>query len=443
MVTAKNLIKNSKADLGWDARDADYTSWRNAGKDYCAQHEIKSWSGASDAQKQALVEAAWGFTGFRPAIRARLASGSEFHKKALESLWQDCMKNRSESAKYLAVKRALKRTRAIADDSYEEDGEPDVGDPNTAMVFWIMDPDDLGHKDNNGWMWDVRERRKLGIIAQKTLDGIWEMVKTYIPERRKVREIWGALADPDHANPTFPASAISLAADGEVLAFLRLTTGKPIRILIMLHEAGHENIAPNHFSLARFDPPVRYADHEEDSDAVVHIAAGVRQRPLPNADHTFEQRIHELRYWEKRQHDTKQYIKQQHEEKYPNAIHSNDENFVYIACLRDPDVNSGQRMLLARQVVPCARRTWDLHRSFGVGKIQSLARSLSAAQNQWEDLQPGAAGHPGPAPKQPPIGPQVVQPVVPPVAPQAAPQVAPRAKRGKGARTRGSGVANP
>jgi len=86
MVTAKNLIKNSKADLGWDARDADYTSCRNAVKDYCAQHEIKSWSGASDAQKQALVEAAPGFTGFRPAMRARLASGSEFHKKALESL---------------------------------------------------------------------------------------------------------------------------------------------------------------------------------------------------------------------------------------------------------------------------------------------------------------------------------------------------------------------
>jgi len=73
------LIKNSKADLGWDAQDADSTSWRSAVKDYCTQQEIKSWSGASDAQKQALVEAARGFTGFRPAMRACLASGSEFH----------------------------------------------------------------------------------------------------------------------------------------------------------------------------------------------------------------------------------------------------------------------------------------------------------------------------------------------------------------------------
>jgi len=227
------------------------------------------------------------------------------------------------------------------------------------------------------------------------------------------------------------------------LAFLRLTTAKPIRILIGPHEAGNANIAPDHFSLDRFDPLVRYADHEEDSDAVVRNAAGVRQCRLPNEDRTFAQCIHELRYWEKRQHDTKQYIKQQHKEKYPDAIHSEDENFLYIACLRDPDVNSGQRMLLARQVVPCARDTWDLNRSFGVGKIRSLARSLSAAQNRWQDLQPGAAGHLGPVQKQRPVGPQVAPPVVPPVALQVAPQVAPRAMRGKRARTRGSGVNNP
>ena len=52
----------------------------------------------------------------------------------------------------------------------------------------------------------MRKRRKLGIFAQKTLDGIWEMVKTYIPEGRNVREFWSALVDLDQANPTFPAT---------------------------------------------------------------------------------------------------------------------------------------------------------------------------------------------------------------------------------------------
>jgi len=58
-------------------------------------------------------------------MRAHLASGSEFHKKALESLLQDCMKKRSATAKDLAVKRALKRPRADEDEADEEDGEPE------------------------------------------------------------------------------------------------------------------------------------------------------------------------------------------------------------------------------------------------------------------------------------------------------------------------------
>ena len=62
------------------------------------------------------------------------------------------MKKRSETAKNLAVKRALKRPRADEDKADEEDREPDEGDPNMAVVFWIIDPDDSSHKDNNGWM---------------------------------------------------------------------------------------------------------------------------------------------------------------------------------------------------------------------------------------------------------------------------------------------------
>jgi len=142
------------------------------------------------------------------------------------------------------------------------------------------------------------------------------------PAWRKVREFWGALADPNPANPTFPADATSWGADGEVSAFLRLTTTKPIRLLIMLHEGGQPNIAPQCFSLDRFDPPVRYDELDEDFDAVVRNAAGVRQRRLPNADHTFEQRIYELRYREKRQSDMKKYVKCQHKQQYPDAIHS-------------------------------------------------------------------------------------------------------------------------
>jgi len=45
------------------------------------------------------------------------------------------MKKRSETAKDLAVKSALKRPRAYKDEADEEDGESDVEDSNTAVVF--------------------------------------------------------------------------------------------------------------------------------------------------------------------------------------------------------------------------------------------------------------------------------------------------------------------
>ena len=108
------------------------------------------------------------------------------------------------------------------------------------------------------------------------VDGIWDMVKAYVPTGRKVQEYWGALADPDPTNLTFPAGATSLSADGKVLAFLRLTTAKPIHLLIMLHEGRQANIAPQYFSLDRFDPPIRYDELDEGSDTVVRNAAGVR-----------------------------------------------------------------------------------------------------------------------------------------------------------------------
>ena len=126
MVTAKNLIKNFMADLGWDTKDGDYTSWRNAVKESCAQHSIRSSGRASAAEKNALIAAAPRMTGFRPGIRARLASGSEFHQKAREALLQDCLKKKCETAKNFAMKRAMKRPRLADDDDDGDDDESDA-----------------------------------------------------------------------------------------------------------------------------------------------------------------------------------------------------------------------------------------------------------------------------------------------------------------------------
>lgn len=103
MVTAKNLITNSKAELGCDNKDADYTSCRNAVEEYYSQHSMSSLCVARGGEKSALIAVALRMTGFRPAIGARVGSGSEFYQKARQILLRDYLKQKFETAKNLAI----------------------------------------------------------------------------------------------------------------------------------------------------------------------------------------------------------------------------------------------------------------------------------------------------------------------------------------------------
>ncbi|RPB23550.1 hypothetical protein L211DRAFT_849818 [Terfezia boudieri ATCC MYA-4762] len=317
MVTPKNLIQNSKADLGWDTRDADYTSWHNAVKEYCARHSIRTWGAASQAEKDALVITARGLTEFRPTIRDRLASGSDFHNKALEALLQDCLKKCSETAKNLAIKRTRKRAHT----DVVSDGDDEVPDG---------------------------ENKPIAVL-------FWDMVKAYVPAGRKVREIIGALEDPTPPNLTFPADYISLHSDAEVRGFFRMTKANPVRLLVILHTLPPRANTPPpgaaYFELEKFAPPTEYNDYAKDSTAIVRNATGVGRRHMPIRDHTFEERKYELRVRIKRQQDTQIAVKAEHQHLFPNVgiIDSDNEGYCYIDWLKKPKPTTGPQLVKARQ----------------------------------------------------------------------------------------------
>ncbi|RPB18124.1 hypothetical protein L211DRAFT_854441 [Terfezia boudieri ATCC MYA-4762] len=272
-------------------------------KEYCARHSIRTWGATSQAEKDALVIAAHGLTGFRPTIRDRLVLGSEFLKKALEALLQDCLKKCSETTKNLAIKRMRKRAQPDVV-SNGDDEVPDSEIKPIAVLFWVADPD----------IWDECARRKIAEIRLITLDGIWDMVKAYVPAGRKVREIIGALADPTPPNLTFPADYMSLNTDAEA---------NPVHLLVILHTLPpRANIPPPgaaYFELEKFAPPTEYNDYAEDSDAIVRNAAGVSRRRIPIRDHTFEERKYELCARIKCQQDIKIAVKAKHQRLFPNA----------------------------------------------------------------------------------------------------------------------------
>ena len=389
MVTAKNLIQNSKTDLGWDNQDAEYTAWRNNVKDYCVQHNILSKTKAGEDKWQQCLTAIQSLDGFKPAVRARISAGSAFHLKALEALLVDTLKKRSETTKKLAIKRASKRPRI--DESSDEEGQDST--PGNAVAIWLVDPCLAAHKRNGHWIWDDKARRKLGVVLDRSLDRVWQAAKTYIPQGQSIREILGALEDPTAANPSIPADWTSLKTDAEVAAFLKMTYANPIRLLLVLHhndarpdtplpDAGDKYFPEDHFTPEMYDDPC------EDSDAIVRNAAGVAARRMPTKDHTFEERKYRIRKRIRRQEELLRKVEASHREKFPNVgiIDSTHEDYCYIRMLTNPVPKTGAQLILARQVIPTGRRAMRLSLALRAPRLRSKLRGIRAAQFQWEQL---------------------------------------------------------
>ena len=99
MVTLKNLIRDAKTDLGWDANNADYTSWWNNVKDYNSLKQIVSKIKAVENKWKKSLDDVLTLDGFKSTMHARILNGSDFHIKALEALVMDTLKKRSETTK--------------------------------------------------------------------------------------------------------------------------------------------------------------------------------------------------------------------------------------------------------------------------------------------------------------------------------------------------------
>ena len=221
MVSAKNLMKYSKADVGWDTKHADYTSCGNAVKEFCPTNSISIWGGDRKGKKNDMIPAARMMTGFRPAIRARLASGSEFQQKAVEVLRQACGKRKAPSAENLAMQRGMWMPHVEDDD---DDGDDDKSDAvqvvGNSGPIWLTNPTVATNPDaNNDCSWHVGAKRKYSVIDVRTLDGIWDVVKAHMPPERNIGEMFVGFENPRSAATTIPGDWYRLRSDVAGFAF--------------------------------------------------------------------------------------------------------------------------------------------------------------------------------------------------------------------------------
>ncbi|RPB23598.1 hypothetical protein L211DRAFT_849589 [Terfezia boudieri ATCC MYA-4762] len=228
-----------------------------------------------------------------------------------------------------------------------------------------------------------------------TLDGIWDMVKAYVPAGRKVRDFIGALEDPTSPNLTFPADYISLHSDVEVRGFFRMTKANPVCLLVILHTLPPRANTPPpgvaYFEIEKFAPPTEYDDYAEDSDAIVQNAASVGRR-----------------------------LKAEYQRLFPNAgiIDSDNKDYCYIDWLKKPKPTMGPQLVKVHQVVPIGHRATRLNRHLSISRVVSKVRGLNAAQYHWETLNSQHAPAPDSAPAAPPVPPP--PPLPPPPPPQNA-----------------------
>ena len=334
---------------------------------------------------------------FESSIRDRLAAGSDFLSKALVALVVDTLKKRSETTKKLTLKRALKRKRVEADEEAEVADVPEPEAPEAPVVIWIADPLIRTHKNQagNDWLSDIKEWRKLAILETRDLAAIMKAISSYLPQARTIREIRGALEDPDPlVDMTLLTDWMSLKTDAEVKAFLVHTKSQPIRLLVVMYRNdGTQDLpAPDpavpYSTTTEFDPPETYNDPAEDSDQLVRDANNLTSRRMPLKDHTFEQRKWQIQQWIQRQQCLLQKMKMAHVTTIDNTmtIDSEDEGFCFQRHLQDPVPKTGQQRVLARQVVAPAVVARDAALAAALGPLLAKMRGHKAAQTAWDAL---------------------------------------------------------
>ena len=390
MVTAKNLIKNSKADLGWEEQDTEYTLQRNNVKDYCAQKAIVNKIKASEDKWKKCMQDVPVLDGFKPAIRTRLAVGSDLHAKAVEVLVVDTLKKRSKTVKKLTLKRALKR-RQVDEDADQEAQEADAAQPEAPVAIWIADPLIVGYKNAIGteWLQDERGWKKLDVLETREVAAIMKAISNYLPQGRSIREIRKALEDPDpNVDPSVLTEWMNLKTDAEVKAFLVHTVAKLIRLLVILHHGdGTQDIPPPdptvpYFTPTHFDSHETYDDPAEDSDQLIRDANNLATCRMPIKDHTFEERKWRICERIQRQKCLLQKMNLAHVTAIENTttIDSEDEGFCFQRYLKNPVPKTGQQRVLARQVVMPAILVHDAAVAASSGPLVAQMCVCTAAQ---------------------------------------------------------------
>ena len=213
-------------------------------------------------------------------------------------------------------------------------------DPNTATAEVI----------NGGGMClcDGCPSHSVAIIKATSLLEVVDKVWDRISAGRTVRAIYGAIENP--IPPSRIPDATRLRSDKKIEALLVATSGKPIRLQVVLYKNNTRVPAPvdtpplndsAYFEDGFLDASEEYDDPAEDSDTLCRNLAGVAKLTFPKTDDTFEDRKARVQVTIHRQRKVLKLLKAKHRGKFPyaNIIESEDEGWTYLKRLQPKVTN--------------------------------------------------------------------------------------------------------
>ena len=119
-----------------------------------------------------------------------------------------------------------------------------------AVVIYLIDPEidpatglDSGHpKDiNRKYLW--KGESEIGVVKKPSMKELWVLFAQYVPARRHLREIWGAISTPP-ADSMLDSQQF-LNTTEKVEAFFMLTCSAPIYLMGVLSTLEGLNRRPN------------------------------------------------------------------------------------------------------------------------------------------------------------------------------------------------------
>jgi len=335
------VVSRAKNDFGFNEKNNRvYCDIRARAAAYIRQHRIQSKTQAGQATWDALCASVMSeeyMSRFRSAYYADPPGLTTLGlRQSLNTLLINVTKNVSTSMRKARVQ--IEDPLSPTDDTEDLPLSDVIHQPGRSVRILICDPDLVTGPGGEPYMLRGPHIRKeyMAMLSGPTMEELVRACRKKLPAERFPREILGAT---ESMLPDGNVTNVRLTDNEEVMAWLSETTEiRPLYVLAVLHRTPDGPLDGINTPVPLGDPAylsrITYDAHSDDEAPEQELGTRKRRNPFPTSDMGFERRLRDLRNQQKDIEREKTRIKVAHRAKFPDATHSDDEDWSAAGAVR-------------------------------------------------------------------------------------------------------------